>query len=317
MSPLLTVRNLRVRAGANDTAPLLVRGVDLDLVAGETLALIGESGSGKTITSLALLHLLPREMRRSADTLTLHDRDITTLNETQLRDLRGRHIAMIFQDPVGAFNPAKRIGWHLRAVLARAGTGNAWRDDAMTILADVGIPSPESVLKRFPHQLSGGMLQRVLIAMVLALKPDIIIADEPTTNLDNIIERQILALFRDLQQRLSSALLFITHDMTIAGLISDRVAVMYAGRIVETGPADAVLREPLHPYTRALVATAEALESGADTLTEIPGAPPSITDQDDGCAFRSRCSQARQGCDLPQHLRQAAVSRSVRCLLYD
>ena len=262
MSPVLTVRNLRVRARADTNAPLLVRGVDLDLVAGETLALIGESGSGKTITSLALLHLLPHEMRCSADTLTLHDRDIGALDETQLRDLRGRHIAMVFQDPVGAFNPAKRIGWHLRAVLARAGSDDAWRDHAVAALTDVGIPEPDSVLKRFPHQLSGGMLQRVLIAMVLALKPDIIIADEPTTNLDNIIERQILALFRDLQQRLSSALLFITHDMTIAGLIADRVAVMYAGRIVETGPAEAVLREPLHPYTQALVATARALESG-------------------------------------------------------
>ena len=304
-------------ARADTNAPLLVRGVDLDLVAGETLALIGESGSGKTITSLALLHLLPHEMRCSADTLTLHDRDIGALDETQLRDLRGRHIAMVFQDPVGAFNPAKRIGWHLRAVLARAGSDDAWRDHAVAALTDVGIPEPDGVLKRFPHQLSGGMLQRVLIAMVLALKPDIIIADEPTTNLDNIIERQILALFRDLQQRLSSALLFITHDMTIAGLIADRVAVMYAGRIVETGPAEAVLREPLHPYTQALVATARALESGSETLTEIPGAPPSITDQDDGCAFRSRCSHAQPGCDLPQHLRQPVSSRSVRCILYD
>lgn len=317
MSPVLTVRNLRVRARVDNHAPLLVRGVDLDLVAGETLALIGESGSGKTMTSLALLHLLPREMRQSADTLTLHDRDIAALDEGQLRELRGRHIAMVFQDPVGAFNPAKRIGWHLRAALARAGSGSAWRDHAVAALADVGIADPDGVLKRFPHQLSGGMLQRVLIAMVLALKPDIIIADEPTTNLDNIIERQILALFRDLQQRLSSALLFITHDMTIAGLIADRVAVMYAGRIVETGPADAVLREPLHPYAQALVATARALESGADTLTEIPGAPPSIMEQDEGCAFRSRCGQARAGCELPQALRQPDASRSVRCVLYD
>ncbi len=321
MSPVLTVRNLCVRIGAEDSAPLLVRGVNLDLVPGETLTLIGESGSGKTLTSLALLHLLPQGMRLHADVLLLRERDIGRLDEPQFRELRGRRLAMIFQDPVGAFNPAKRIGWHLRAVLARADCTaewpKGWHPHAVAALADVGITDPDGVLRRYPHQLSGGMLQRVLIAMVLALKPDVIIADEPTTNLDNIVERQILALFHDLQQRLSSALLFITHDMTIAGLISDRVAVMYAGQIVETGPAQTVLKQPLHPYTQGLIATARALEDGSDTLTEIPGQPPSTTDQEPGCAFRPRCTLARPGCELPQRLRQPDPARAVRCLLYD
>lgn len=317
MSPVLTVRNLSVRIGA----AALVRGVDLDLVPGETLTLIGESGSGKTLTSLALMHLLPQGMQRGADVLLLRERDIGRLNETQFRELRGRHLAMIFQEPVGAFNPAKRIGWHLRAVLARADYAGdwprGWHSQAVAALADVGIADPNGVLRRFPHQLSGGMLQRALIAMVLALKPDVIIADEPTTNLDNIVERQILGLFRDLQQRLSSALLFITHDMTIAGLISDRVAVMYAGQIVEAGPAATVLHDPMHPYTQGLIATARALESNSDTLTEIPGQPPSMTDQDSGCAFRPRCPLARDGCELPQPLRRPDFARTVRCLLYD
>lgn len=317
MSPVLTVRNLSVRIGAGESAPVLVRGVDLDLVAGETLTLIGESGSGKTLTSLALLHLLPQGMQRQSDVLLLRERDIGRLDETQFRELRGRHLAMIFQDPVGAFNPAKRIGWHLRAVLARAEYAGDWHRHAVAALADVGIADPDGALRRFPHQLSGGMLQRVLIAMVLALKPDVIIADEPTTNLDNIVERQILALFRDLQQRLSSALLFITHDMTIAGLISDRVAVMYAGQIVEAGPAATVLHQPVHPYTQGLIATARALESSSDTLTEIPGQPPSMSDRDGGCAFRPRCRLARDGCEMPQPLRQPDSTRAVRCLLYD
>jgi len=317
MSPVLTVRNLCVRIGAGENAPSLVRGVDLDIVPGETLTLIGESGSGKTLTSLALLHLLPQGMQLHTDELLLRERDIGRLGETQFRELRGRRLAMIFQDPVGAFNPARRIGWHLHSVLVRAEGIGDWRRHAVTALADVGITDPNGVLRRFPHQLSGGMLQRVLIAMVLALKPDVIIADEPTTNLDNIVERQILTLFRELQQRLSSALLFITHDMTIASLISDRMAVMYAGQIVEIGPAQTVLNQPRHPYTQGLIATARALESGSDTLTEIPGQPPAITDQDGGCAFRPRCKMARAGCGRPQILRQTEPPHAVRCLLYD
>ncbi len=317
MSAVLSVRNLRVTLAAGPRSVPLVRGVDLDLHPGETLTLIGELGSGKTLTALALLRLLPQGMGQQADLMLLNGRDISGMNETAFRNLRGRRIAMIFQDPVGAFNPAKRIDWHLRVVLARAEAEGAWQDRATEALSEVGIMDPPSVLRRFPHQLSGGMLQRVLIAMVLALGPEVIIADEPTTNLDNIVERQILELFGKLQRRLSSALLFITHDMTIAALISQRLAVMYAGQVVETGPAEAVLHRPLHPYTQGLIETAKALEKGAETLTEIPGQPPSIMEQDDGCAFRGRCIRARPGCEGPQKLRSMNEARLVRCLLYD
>ena len=317
MSSVLSVRNLRVTLEAGPRSVLLVRGVDLDLHPGETLTLIGESGSGKTLTALALLRLLPQGMGQQADLMLLNGRDVSGMTEAAFRNLRGRRIAMIFQDPVGAFNPAKRIDWHLRVVLARAEAEGAWQDRATEALSEVGITDPPSVMRRFPHQLSGGMLQRVLIAMVLALGPEVIIADEPTTNLDNIVERQILELFGKLQRRLASALLFITHDMTIAALISQRLAVMYAGQVVETGPAEAVLHRPLHPYTQGLIETAKALEKGAETLTEIPGQPPSIMEQDDGCAFRGRCIRARPGCERPQTLRSMNEARLVRCLLYD
>jgi len=313
MSPVLSVRGLHVTLGQTE----LVRGVELELHGGETLTLIGESGSGKTVTSLALLRLLPRAMRLEAASLALSGQELQGLDEESFRELRGRRMAMIFQDPVGAFNPAKRVSWHLRAVLARAGETGNWRERAMAALGDVRIPNPASVLGRFPHQLSGGMLQRVLIAMVLALQPDLIIADEPTTNLDNIVERQILALFQDLQAKLASALLFVTHDMTIAAMISDRIAVMYAGQIIETGPAPSVLRNPLHPYTRGLIQTANALEEGAERLTEIPGQPPAPTSLEPGCAFRPRCAHARPGCELPQPAREPEPEHRVRCVLYD
>jgi len=313
---VLSVRGLRVAVQARDRAIDLVRGVDFDLAAGETLGLIGESGSGKTLTCLALLRLLPDGMSAAAEQLHFDGHDLLSLPEAGMRRLRGRRLAMIFQDPVGAFNPAKRIGWHLRAALTR-GEGGRAPEKATALLQDVGISEPERVLRRYPHQLSGGMLQRALIAMVAALRPDVIVADEPTTNLDNIVEQQILALFRDLRRRLSAAFVFITHDMAIAADICDRIAVMYAGQIVESGPAKAVLADPLHPYTQGLVATARALIAGAETLAEIPGQPPNFLDPPPGCLFAPRCPARRDGCDVPQHLRAPRPDRQVRCLLYD
>ena len=310
-APALLVRGLRVHAGAVE----IVRGVDLDLQAGETLGLIGESGSGKTVACLSLLRLLPQGLRASAGTLAWRGRDLTTLDERAFQPLRGRELAMVFQDPVGSFNPAKTIGWHLRTVLARRGIQASWQPRAAALLGDVGIPHPEAALHRYPHQLSGGMLQRALIAVVLALEPGLIIADEPTTNLDNIVEQQILDLFRDLRRRLDASFIFITHDIAIAGQVSDRLMVMYAGDVVETGPADQVLDAPRHPYTRGLVATSDALVAGADVLTEIPGQLPTPSARPTGCVFRPRCGFAQPGCEAPQPLRQIAPGRHMRCLL--
>jgi oligopeptide/dipeptide ABC transporter ATP-binding protein len=308
---VLEVRNLRVHAG-----PIpVVRKIDLDLHAGETLGIIGESGSGKTVTCLALLRLLPEGLRAEADALIWRDRDLTNLPDREFRPWRGREMAMVFQDPVGSFNPAKTVGWHLRTALERRGASGPWRPRAAALLADVGIPQPETVLDRYPHQFSGGMLQRALIAMVVALEPGLIVADEPTTNLDNIVEQQILGLFRDLRKRLSAAFIFITHDIGVAAQVSDRLAVMYAGEVVETGAAAEILAAPRHPYTRGLIATAEALARRADHLAEIPGHLPSPGNRPDGCVFRPRCGFARRGCEAPQPLRQVSSTRQLRCLL--
>lgn len=311
--PVLDVRNLTVRAGTVE----LVRGVDLSLRSGETLAVIGESGSGKTLASLALLRLLPPGLIASADALIWRDTDLRAVSDRDFLPYRGRQLAMVFQDPVGSFNPAKRIGWHLHVALKRRGLRGDWREEAAALLASVGIKQPDAVLERYPHQLSGGMLQRALIAMVVALEPGLIVADEPTTNLDNIVEQQILALFGDLRQRLSAAFIFITHDIGIAAQVGDRIAVMYAGEIVETGPATDVVADPRHPYTRGLIATARALAARAERLAEIPGQLPMPDARPAGCTFRPRCAQARAGCELPQALRAVAPGRETRCLLDD
>ncbi|MXP62474.1 ABC transporter ATP-binding protein [Roseomonas sp. M0104] len=310
-APLLEVRNLRVQAGPLE----VVRGVDLTLRPGETLGIIGESGSGKTVTCLALLRLLPEGLKAEADVLVWRGRDLASLPDREFRPYRGREMAMVFQDPVGSFNPAKSIGWHLRTALDRLGAKGPWRPRAKALLADVGIPRPEAVLERYPHQLSGGMLQRALIAMVVALEPGLIVADEPTTNLDNIVEQQILALFADLRKRLSAAFIFITHDIGIAAQISDRLAVMYAGDIVESGPAAEVLAAPRHPYTRGLIATANALAARAEQLAEIPGQLPAPGARPSGCVFRPRCTWAQDGCEAPQPLREVGPGRQIRCLL--
>ena len=221
---------------------------------------------------------------------------------------------MIFQDPVGAFNPAKRIAWHARAVRARP----AWQPAAKSLLAEVDIADPGRVLAAYPHQLSGGMLQRVLIALVLAASPSVVIADEPTTNLDNIVEKQILALFRKLRGHNETAFIFITHDMTIAATISDRIAVMYAGEIVELAPAQTIFEAPLHPYTKALIATARALESETTRLPELDGEPPTLSAPRTGCAFASRCPSRLPPCtEAPITMRTRPQAHQVRCLLYD
>ena len=311
--PVLEVRNLRIHAGPLE----VVRQIDLMLRPGETLGVIGESGSGKTVTFLALLRLLPNGLKADADALVWRGAEIGTLDARAFRPYRGRELAMVFQDPVGSFNPAKTIAWHLRTALKRRGVREPWHKLALALLADVGIPHPAAVLERYPHQLSGGMLQRALIAMVVALEPGLIIADEPTTNLDNIVEQQILALFSRLRERLSAAFVFITHDIGIAAQVSDRLMVMYAGEVVETGSAAAILSAARHPYTRGLIATANALAARAEVLAEIPGQLPLPGTRPAGCVFRPRCGFARPGCENPQPLRTVAPGHEMRCLLDD
>jgi peptide/nickel transport system ATP-binding protein len=294
----------------------VVRSVDLTLRPSEVLGLIGESGSGKTMTGMSLLRLEPEGARIAARKMRLDDSDLLHASPAALRHLRGRRIGMIFQDPVGAFNPAKRIGWHARQVLKPA--GGAWRQQATELLAEVDIADGPRVLAAYPHQLSGGMLQRVLIALVLAAGPQVIIADEPTTNLDNIVEKQILRLFRRMKRGHGAAFIFITHDMSVAAAVSDRIAVMYAGEIVEIGPTRAVFEAPRHPYTIGLIRTARALQEGAERLPEIAGELPSLSEERAGCAFAPRCPSRRPECTTrPIGLAPIGTEAQVRCLLFD
>ena len=296
----------------------VVRDVHLDLRKSEVLGLIGESGSGKTMTGMSLLRLEPERSELTGEALRIDGTDLLQANHDSLRALRGETIGMIFQDPVGAFNPAKRIGWHVRQVLKRTGHGADWREAGRKRLAEVDIADCDRVLASYPHQLSGGMLQRVLIALVLASEPAVVIADEPTTNLDNIVERQILGLFRRMQQKHGSAFIFITHDMSVAAELSDRIAVMYAGQIVETGPARAIFDDPRHPYTVGLIRTSRALVNGADRLPEIEGELPGLASHYTGCAFAPRCAHRMASCEANSvGLTRMDDGRSVRCRLYE
>ena len=315
-APILEIRDLRTRFDLHGGSLEVVRGVDLAIVPGEMLGLIGESGSGKTITGLSILRLLPGNARMTAATLRYKGTDLQTLDHRQFQALRGRSLAMIFQNPVGAFNPAKRVDWHLRGVIRRRhGADVDWAPAASEALKAVGIPRPERVLRLYPHQLSGGMAQRILIAMVLALEPDLVIADEPTTNLDNIVERQILGLFRRLQSRLKAGFLFITHDMTVAASLCDRIAVMYAGEIVEIGPTRDVFAAPRHPYTQGLIATAIALKGKAKRLQEITGELPNLVSPPPGCLFSPRCAQAMERCRAAEPPLFGAPQHQTRCYL--
>jgi oligopeptide/dipeptide ABC transporter ATP-binding protein len=333
-TPLFEVDNLWTSFAVGGRSVTALRGVSFTIGREEVLGLIGESGSGKTVTGLSLLRLLPDHAEIRADRIRFDGKDLSALDDDAFRVLRGTELAMIFQDPVGSFNPAKTVGWHLRQAIERRsgrgagkGTGAGWEAEAETLLADVGIRAPRRVIAAYPHQLSGGMLQRALIAMVITLRPALIIADEPTTNLDNLVERQILDLIRLHQQRLHASVLFITHDLAIARDICDRIAVMYAGEIVEIGPAEEVLRQPRHPYSACLMETSASLERRDEFLFELPG-EPSGRSAEGGCAFVSRCPSAERRCSdhhprlvpvgpvhqAPSH---QAPTHQARCLLHE
>jgi len=315
-SPLLEVRGLSTRFRLRDGEIAAVRGVDLEMAAGEVLGLIGESGSGKTVTGLSLLRLLPANARSRSEVMRFKGNDLQALGDGEFEALRGRALAMIFQNPVGAFNPAKRVAWHMREVIRRRhGRIKDWPSRARAALDGVGIPHPERILALYPHQLSGGMAQRVLIAMVLSLEPDLIVADEPTTNLDNIVERQILSLFRRLQSRSRAAFLFITHDMSVAESLCDRIAVMYAGEIVEVGATRELFRSPRHPYTQGLIETARALQGKVSRLKEIAGELPSLVSPPPGCLFAPRCPQAMVRCRGEPPPLYGEAGHATRCYL--
>jgi peptide/nickel transport system ATP-binding protein len=312
--PILEIEKLRVTFGKRSQVDA-VTDVSFSVSRGEVLGLIGESGSGKTATGMALLGLAPSYAFCSAAVLRYKGRDLSKFEKIDFDPLRGRELAMIFQDPVGSFNPVKSIGWHLKNVFRNSKVHDSSDYALEQLLKEVGIRNPISVLASYPHQLSGGMLQRALIALVFALRPSLIVADEPTTNLDNIVEAQILRLIRRRQQELGTSLIFVTHDLTIARSICDRIAVMYAGEIVEIGGASDIIERPRHPYTAGLLNTAQSLERGDKTLFEISG-EPGLRGQ--GCRFSARCSEVMPACEAGHPaLIKYAPNAAVRCIRHD
>ena len=300
--PLLVVDDLHVRFGTERGLVYAVNGISFDIAPGETLGIVGESGCGKSVTSLALLGILARNGRVTNGTAMFGGRDLLTLNDEQLRSIRGREIAMIFQDPMTSLNPVLTIGRQIREALeVHFGHGPASRPtSAPTELLDqVGIPSAKQRLKDYPHQFSGGMRQRAMIAMALACEPKLLIADEPTTALDVTIQAQILEVLKALVSELDTALIMITHDLGVVAGMCERVNVMYAGMFVETGTADRLFAQPRHPYTLGLLQSVPRLDAGRrQKLQPIPGAPRNMLSAPAECPFAPRCryevEQSRQ-----------------------
>jgi oligopeptide/dipeptide ABC transporter ATP-binding protein len=321
MAALLELRSLTVELPTAAGWVKPVNEVSLQIAAGETLGLVGESGSGKTMLSLALMGLLPAGARIAGEArLTLQNgnaKSLPALSEEQWRAVRGREIAMIFQEPMTSLNPVMRVGAQIEeAILAHESklSREELRRSLLTAMQHAAMPEPDIRAQQYPHQLSGGLRQRAMIAMALAPSPKLLIADEPTTALDVTVQKQILDLLDRLRRELQLALLFITHDLAVVANVADRVAVMYAGRIVEEGPVQQVLTAPLHPYTQGLLNASPTLEPR--TLTPIPGTVPRLTELPAGCAFAPRCSYRRTECDqrVPD-FRFAGSTHGARCVL--
>jgi oligopeptide/dipeptide ABC transporter ATP-binding protein len=299
--PLLTVDDLHVRFGTRRGPVYAVNGISFDIAPGETLGIVGESGCGKSVTSLALLGILARNGRVNKGSAMFGGRDLLKLSDAELRKIRGKEIAMIFQDPMTSLNPVLTVGRQIREALeTHFGMDRATADRRATDLLDqVGIPSAKIRLKDYPHQFSGGMRQRAMIAMALACEPKLLIADEPTTALDVTIQAQILELLRGLVADRDTALILITHDLGVVAGMCERVNVMYAGMFVETGPADRLFAQPRHPYTLGLLQSVPRIDAGRrQALQPIPGAPRNMLSAPSACPFAPRCrfevEQSRQ-----------------------
>ena len=314
---LVDIENLSVSFAQHDGVVQAVRGLTLHLEAGESLGVVGESGSGKSVTCMAILRLLREPPARIvADRLDLGGVDMRRASRRRLSETRGRVAAMIFQDPMTAFDPVFTVGHQIiETIEAHRSTSRAVaRAEAETLLARVEIKNPASILDSYPHQLSGGMLQRAMIAMALSCRPQVLFADEPTTALDVTIQAQILQLIKDLQAELGMGLIMVTHDLGVVAETVDRVVVMYGGRVMEEGPVQDIFDAPAHPYTRALMRSMPGQTGGRQRLIEIPGASPNPARPPGGCPFHPRCDEADARCatDAPAYA-AIAPARHAAC----
>jgi dipeptide transport system ATP-binding protein len=313
---LLEIRNLSVAFATHGGEVRAVEGVDLTVDEGEVLGIVGESGSGKSVSSLAVMGLVAANGRVSADRLSFAGHDLMRLGARERRAITGRDVAMIFQEPLTSLNPCFTIGFQLTEGMRThlGGSRQELRRRAVELLDQVGIPDPEARLRTFPHQLSGGMNQRVMIAMAIACNPRLLIADEPTTALDVTIQRQILELLLDLQRRRGMALILITHNMGVVAETAHRVAVMYAGQVVEERTAAELFRRPRHPYTGALLEALPERSAGHRRLAAIPGMVPGLGDRPDGCLFNPRCARAIEQCRRDRPALVPDTGGAVRCI---
>jgi peptide/nickel transport system ATP-binding protein len=319
VSEVLGVEGLRVEIPLRAGLLRAVRGIDFSIRRGETHGLVGESGCGKSLTSLATIGLLPRAARRSAKRLAFNGVDLLGMRPRALEDIRGDRIAMIFQEPMTSLNPAFTVGAQLVETLRRhrpVSRAQA-RERAVDLLTRVGITAPETRLRQYPHQLSGGLRQRVMIAMALMCEPDLLIADEPTTALDVTVQAQILRLLADLQRSTGLSILLITHDLGVVARVAHRVSVMYAGEIVEQGPVDQLFARPRHPYTRGLLAAipVPGKVRRGEPLGSIRGMVPNLTGEWAGCAFRERCAFAHEACAMTPPRQRDGADHAYLCHL--
>ncbi len=314
-NPTLAVENLRTHFFTKAGVVKAVDDISFTVDKGEILGLVGESGSGKSVTGFSILGLVDPPGRLVGGQIFFHDQDLASLAESKRRSLRGAKIAMIFQDPMMTLNPVLRIDTQMiEAILAHEKTGrNEARRRACDALEMVGIASAEERLRAYPHQFSGGMRQRVAVAIAMINKPDLIIADEPTTALDVTIQGQILYEAQKLCRETGTALIWITHDLTVVAGLVDRICVMYAGRIVEQGQIDDVLDRPLHPYTKGLIESVPSRNKRGRPLSQIPGMTPSLLNLPKGCAFRERCFRADDTCLTAPKITSPVLGRDIRC----
>lgn len=312
---LISLRGLGIRFNTSQGVWQATRRIDFDVAPGERVGIVGESGCGKTITGLSILRLLPNNLSRLDGSILFDNIDLASCSTRTMRAIRGRRIAMIFQEPMSALDPVFTVGHQIAETLRVHTDVSSEEARAQTIdmLRRVGIASPERRIDDYPHQLSGGMRQRVMIAAALICGPQLLIADEPTTALDVTVQAQILELLRGLSETSKTALMLITHDLGVVAETCTRMITMYAGEVIEDAAVDAALVRPLHPYTSGLLRSLPHLSPRLGRLPSIPGRVPSIADMPDGCRFRTRCSHAIAGCEAEQELLDAGDGRKVRC----